>query len=88
MAITHVITNKPKKEIASILKITRQTLNLWIKKYSSNILNMEQVTQKTSNLLYKINKYFESVKLYVNDGCTLDDIYKHIRKYWNHQYVI
>ena len=34
LAITHFITNKPKKEIASILKITRQTLNLWIKKYS------------------------------------------------------
>ncbi len=30
---------------------------------------MEQVTQKTSNILHKnnkINKYFESVKLYVN----------------------
>ena len=31
LTITHLITNKPKKEIASILKITRQTLNLWIK---------------------------------------------------------
>ena len=51
LTITHLITNKPKEDIASILKIIRQTLNLWINKYSSNILNMEQVTQITSNVL-------------------------------------
>ena len=41
LAITHLITKKPKKEIASILKITRPTLNLWITKYRDNILNMK-----------------------------------------------
>ena len=53
LAITHLITKKPKKEIASILKITRPTLNLWITKYSDNILNMKQVTHKSSNMLHK-----------------------------------
>ena len=85
LAITHLITKKPKKEIASILKITRPTLNLWITKYSDNILNMEQVTQKSSNMLHKnnkINKYLKPVKLYVdaNIGCSLNDIHEHINK--------
>ena len=37
LAITHLITKKTQKDIASILKITRPTLNLWITKYSDNM---------------------------------------------------
>ena len=44
---------------------------------------MEQVTQKSSNMLHKnnkINKYLKPVKLYVdaNIGCSLNDIHEHI----------
>ena len=82
LAITYLITKKPKKEIASILKITRPSLNLWITKYYDNILNMEQVTHKSLNMLHKNNKYLQSVKLYVNAniGCSLNDIHEHINK--------
>ena len=85
LAIAHLHTNKSKKEIASILKITRPTLNSWITKYSNNILNMEKVTQKSSSMFHKnnkINKYLESVRLFVdaNIGCSLNDIHEHINK--------
>ena len=85
LAIAHLHTNKSKKEISSILKITRPTLNSWITKYSNNILNMEKVTQKSSSMFHKnnkINKYLESVRLFVNDniGCSLNDIHEHINK--------
>lgn len=88
LTISHLVTNTKINKISEILKITRQTINIWSKKYQENILNNIPVTiqqikkYKIKHKNNKIDNYLSEVKLFVdqNNGCSLNDIYLHINK--------
>jgi transposase len=88
LAITYLVTNTQLKKISEILKITRQTINIWSKKYKQNIKNNIPVTQQQINENKKIHKnnkiniFLNDVNIFIeqNNGCSLNDIYLHINK--------
>jgi len=86
--INKVINNNSLNDISINLNISLQTLKRWILLYSSNIINKKLI--KKSDILKnkkihgsnKKDKYKNIIISYVykNEGCLLDDIYKHINK--------
>ena len=75
-------------DISEHLNVSLQTLKRWILKYSSNILNKTLIKEtdflknKKIHGSNKKDKYKNIIISYVykNEGCSLDNIYKHINK--------
>ena len=75
-------------DISEHLNVSLQTLKRWIFKYSSNILNKTLIKEtdflknKKIHGSNKKDKYKNIIISYVykNEGCSLDNIYKHINK--------
>ena len=88
LTISYLVTNTKINKISEILKITRQTINIWSKKYQQNILKNIPVTiqqinkNKIKHKNNKINNYLNEINIFVNqnNGCSLNDIYLYINK--------
>jgi len=86
--INKFINNISLNNISKNLNISVQTLKRWILLYSNNILNKipikkeDLIKNKKKHGLNKKDKYINDIISYVykNEGCLLDDIYKHINK--------